>query len=335
MNAARRQFDHEAQLRSYERRSGSGARVYAYDPAKADGCVVSIRINSAYAVSKGVQGKASPEVQFDMCLIREQLRGLRSQPGLYWNGSKPDLRSWRTALVRHDGASRGGLAHAMLKGHRKAYEVARALGFGDAGPREAWRRRGSCAVVGGAPSLARAANGARIDAHDVVIRFNDHPSGGRYARSVGNRSTFRVLNSLYAALPSPDPSAQSLQVCQNGRKVLSAVERAAADGHAKRHLLDPEVYRTFYEHFGSGGLTGALGVWFALSMCESVELHGFSSPCELGTKYTHYHTAVEHMERVQVNTVKVALWTHALRCAGLVAWAPPDDGDADHWCSGP
>jgi hypothetical protein len=35
------------------------------------------------------------------------------------------------------------------------------------------------------------------------------------------------------------------------------------------------------------------------------------------------------MERVQVNTVKVALWTHALRCAGLVEWAPPDDGDGD------
>lgn len=230
----------------------------------------------------------------------------------------------------------------MLRGLRKASDAALRLGFGGPGPRAAWRPFGTCAVVGGAPSLAAARNGAQIDAHDAVFRFNDHPAGGPYARAVGNRTTLRVLNALYAAADPPaavggrtrgEGEARVLQTCQSGRRIGAAIERAAADGHARRHLIEPEVYRAFYEHFGSGGLTGAIAVWFALAACSSVTLYGFSSPCELGAKYTHYHSAINNMERVQVNTVKVALWTHALRCAGLVRWAGPRGGD--HWCAAP
>ncbi|KAJ1622979.1 glycosyltransferase family 29-domain-containing protein, partial [Pavlovales sp. CCMP2436] len=335
MNAARRLFDQDAQLRSYERPTHDGARVYAYSPVElVNNCTVGMRVNADYAVGKGIQGKAKVVVEFDVCLVRAQLASLRALPMLYWNGSKPDLHLWRSAMIRHDGASRGGKSHGMLKGYRKGSDLALDLGFGRAGPKAAWQRYGKCAVVGGAPSLTRASNGPLINSHDAVIRFNDHPAGGAYSKSAGARSTFRMFNSLYAEAPSTDPTAQVLQVCQNGKRVRGAIERAAADGHDKRHMLEPEVYRTFYEHFGSGGLTGALGVWFALAMCDEVTLFGFSSPCELGAKYTHYHSETAYMERVQVNTVKVALWTWALRCAGLVRWAPPLDGsDPDHQCA--
>jgi hypothetical protein len=334
MNAARRPFDAEAQLKVWQEKTGTAPRVYAYEPVEAEGCLVRTRVNDDYAPT-GLQGHAKPVVIFDICKIRAQVAYLRALGNLFWNGSKPDLQAWRAAMVQHDGASRGGSAHGMLRGYRKASERALALGFGDFGPRNAWRTYRRCAVVGGAPSLERASNGAAINAHDAVYRFNDHPVGPRYARSVGNRTTYRVLNSLYAEQPSPDRRAQTIQICQRQKRLLGAVERTAADGHARRHMIEPEVYRTFYEHFGSGGLTGSLGVWFAIGACRSVRLFGFSSPCELGTKYRHYHSDVSFMERVQVNTVKVALWTHMLRCAGIVEWAPPDDGNGDHWCSGP
>ncbi|KAJ1625958.1 hypothetical protein T492DRAFT_879199 [Pavlovales sp. CCMP2436] len=38
-----------------------------------------------------------------------------------------------------------------------------------------------------------------------------------------------------------------------------------------------------------------------------VSLYGFSSPCDLGTKYRHYYPGFKYTERVQVNTVKVVL----------------------------
>jgi len=325
LNTARVDFPESAQFRSYQAAPENPRRVFAFsevEPANATTCELRARINDEYAVKKGVQGKAKAYVHFNVCQMRSALADLRRSPsGLYWNGSQPDLRFWRPALIAHDGASRGGKAHSMLKGHRKASALASELGFTTGGPRNAWRTYRTCAVVGGAPSLAVEAHGDEIDTHDAVIRFNDHPAGGAFARHVGSRTTFRVLNSLYASLPSPAPTEQIIQMCQTGRRVSSAMARAAQEGHARRHLLDPEIYRTYYETFGSGGLTGSLGLWFALAACERVSLYGFSTPCDLGSKYRHYHIHTGlNMERVQVNTVKVVLWTHLLWCSGLVAY---------------
>lgn len=326
MNAGRREFDGSAQLRDDEPHPADSRRVYAFSPVTASACELRTRVNADYAVKKGVQGKASADVAFDVCLIRQQIASLRALPsGLFWNGSAPDLQLWRGALIRHDGRSRGGSAHGMLRGHRKGSALAAELGFTSGAPARAWQRYRTCAVVGGAPTLiSRARLGRAIDQHDAVLRFNDHPTGGRYGPYVGNRTHFRILNSLYAAAPPPRSTEHVLQFVQSGKRVASAMVRAARDGHARRHLVEPEVYRTFFLHFGSGGLTGALGVWFALGMCERVSLYGFSSPCDLGRKYTHYHSALAHKERMQVNTVKVVLWTRALACARLVRWAPFD-----------
>lgn len=58
-----------------------------------------------------------------------------------------------------------------------------------------WR---SCAVVGNSGALRFAEMGLAIDSHDVVMRLNQAPAQ-QYGRFVGYRTTFRLLNNLWAA----------------------------------------------------------------------------------------------------------------------------------------
>ena len=52
----------------------------------------------------------------------------------------------------------------------------------------------TCAVVGSAGHLLHGEHGEHIDAHDVVVRFNTVPVGGKLAKNVGTRTTMRFLN---------------------------------------------------------------------------------------------------------------------------------------------
>lgn len=51
----------------------------------------------------------------------------------------------------------------------------------------------SCALVGSGGSLLFARHGAEIDAHDVVMRFNDAPTRG-FEAMVGRRTTHRLIS---------------------------------------------------------------------------------------------------------------------------------------------
>lgn len=53
----------------------------------------------------------------------------------------------------------------------------------------------SCALVSSAGSLVDSKLGEQIDSHDLVLRFNDAPSGGVYAQDVGSKTTVRIVNS--------------------------------------------------------------------------------------------------------------------------------------------
>ena len=57
----------------------------------------------------------------------------------------------------------------------------------------------ACAVVGSSGALLHAQYGSRIDAADVIVRFNNAPAGGRFAPMVGSRTDVRVLNSHAAS----------------------------------------------------------------------------------------------------------------------------------------
>ncbi|KAG8466087.1 hypothetical protein KFE25_005657 [Diacronema lutheri] len=348
LNASRRLFSDAAQLRARDVRRARAPRapprlVGAFDVLEGDaaGCAARVRVNAQYALSKGIQGRASPDVHLDACAWASALRHVRRLPSVLWNGTTPRANSaeWAAAVRAHDRSARGGALDVAVRAY-VAY-AARAASAGVATPAVAAigrpRRYGTCAVVGGAPSISAGRRGVEIDAHDAVFRFNDHPAGGRFAPMTGRRTTVRILNAMWAGRQLP-PDARAggdrggagglyVQVCKRETTFEYALRAPL-----RRVLVEPELLRTFYALFGTGGLTGALGVWLALGWCTSVSLYGFSSPCELGGKYRHYSSALRrrraYSERVQVNTVKVSLWAHALRCAKLVRWAPSaSDGD--------
>ncbi|KAJ1635458.1 glycosyltransferase family 29-domain-containing protein, partial [Pavlovales sp. CCMP2436] len=282
-------------------------RMNAFTIVSATRCVIRVEINRKFTYV-GPQGAALPLVEFDLCLAARLLEVLRARPSLFWDGGFPS----------NEGCDWGAVPGFDGKAHAGRY-----------------KRHATCALVGGAPGLLAADYGQSIDAHDAVVRFNDHPAGGEHTAQVGLRTTHRLTNCVYASMPVSEsaalpwmrPSAlngsEIVQVCTRAHRFKLAVEQIAHDGPQHRHAISPETLCGFYEHFQTGGLTGAIGVWFVLGMCESVTLFGFSSPCDLGTPYSHYHSSDKFFELLQVNTVKVILWTHALRCAGLLHWALP------------
>ncbi|XP_022669785.1 beta-galactoside alpha-2,6-sialyltransferase 2-like isoform X2 [Varroa destructor] len=59
----------------------------------------------------------------------------------------------------------------------------------------------TCAIVSSAGSILKSHLGREIDAHDVVLRFNNAPAGGFFAEDVGSRTTHRVINSQVVTKP--------------------------------------------------------------------------------------------------------------------------------------
>lgn len=62
---------------------------------------------------------------------------------------------------------------------------------------ESWKRfrkRETCSVVSSSGALLGSNMGKHIDSHDVVIRFNDAPTGN-YSADVGSKTSIRILNS--------------------------------------------------------------------------------------------------------------------------------------------
>ncbi len=57
----------------------------------------------------------------------------------------------------------------------------------------------SCGVVSSSGSLKGSGLGSRIDANDVVVRFNNAPTKG-YERDVGTKTSLRIVNSQVRTL---------------------------------------------------------------------------------------------------------------------------------------
>lgn len=58
------------------------------------------------------------------------------------------------------------------------------------------KKYASCAIVGNSGMLVYGKNGAEIDSHEMVMRFNGAPTKGLEDR-VGSKTTFRLVNSKW------------------------------------------------------------------------------------------------------------------------------------------
>eukprot|EP00232_Nephroselmis_pyriformis_P027656 CAMPEP_0182869950 /NCGR_PEP_ID=MMETSP0034_2-20130328/10238_1 /TAXON_ID=156128 /ORGANISM="Nephroselmis pyriformis, Strain CCMP717" /LENGTH=247 /DNA_ID=CAMNT_0025002433 /DNA_START=26 /DNA_END=765 /DNA_ORIENTATION=- len=150
-----------------------------------------------------------------------------------------------------------------------------------------------CAVVGNSADLKGGGLGASIDRHDAVVRLNNAPTRGGYAADVGAKTTARVTNHYYAA-DSPGleklPEGREILVLRShlgvGRKIFERWPRgrAAGPGQVPLYLMHLPDY---FEN--SAKASGVLALTFAASICDKVDVYGFTVDAGF-TKWYRYFT---------------------------------------------
>jgi len=182
---------------------------------------------------------------------------------------------------------------------RACESVGRALQ--SANRRPAPLKYASCAVVGSGGGLRGSGDGADIDAHEAVLRFNSAVLGPEFAHDVGNRTT------LWVASHSPwrqhifgsSPPAEAVLYCFN-----PWLGKCHADVLSLRPPFPPalminpalvsltmRLQNRFARHTAHSirPSTGLVGVVLALAMCDEVTLFGFGNVSDGRTSSTCNH----------------------------------------------
>ena len=172
----------------------------------------------------------------------------------------------------------------------------------------AWHRRlpsgRTCAVVGSSGTLLNERLGAVIDAHDVVLRFNNAPVG-QFTPIVGSRTSVRVLNTHAAAaiiqqcgtftLTGACNVAANASCCptehvllNSGRQsIVECYRRVCTNSNApnlksllENHSLVHAFERASHPKLGriTSVMSGAYGMAAAVHLCtERIDVYGFTS----------------------------------------------------------
>ncbi|KAM3704316.1 hypothetical protein ACJW31_04G167300 [Castanea mollissima] len=140
------------------------------------------------------------------------------------------------------------------------------------------RQFGRCAVIGNSGDLLKTKFGREIDSYDVVIRENGAPVQN-YSDYVGKKSTFRLLNRGSAKALDKVVELDDMGSAERRKEVL-IVKTTIHDIMNKMIREVPiknPVYLMLGGSFGSAAKgTGLKALEFALSICESVDMYGFT-----------------------------------------------------------
>ncbi|XP_054804645.1 sialyltransferase-like protein 2 isoform X2 [Prosopis cineraria] len=135
------------------------------------------------------------------------------------------------------------------------------------------RQFGRCAVIGNSGDLLKTKFGKEIDGYEAVIRENGAPTQN-YTEYVGKKNTFRLLNRGSAK------ALDKVAELDEQRKEVLIVKTTIHDIMSKMIREVPitnPVYLMLGASFGSAAKgTGLKALEFALSICESVDMYGFT-----------------------------------------------------------
>ncbi|KAK7320153.1 hypothetical protein RJT34_04887 [Clitoria ternatea] len=132
---------------------------------------------------------------------------------------------------------------------------------------------GRCAVIGNSGDLLKTKFGKEIDGYDVVIRENGAPTQN-YTDYVGTKSTFRLLNrgsakALDKVIELDEQRKEVLIVKTTIHDIMNQMIREIP--------IKVPVYLMLGASFGSAAKgTGLKALEFALSICDSVDMYGFT-----------------------------------------------------------
>ncbi|KAF3438517.1 hypothetical protein FNV43_RR21279 [Rhamnella rubrinervis] len=135
------------------------------------------------------------------------------------------------------------------------------------------RQFGRCAVIGNSGDLLKTKFGKEIDGYDAVLRENGAPIEN-YTDHVGRKSTFRLLNRGSAK------ALDKVVELDESRKEVLIIKTTIHDIMSKMIQEIPiknPVYLMLGASFGSAAKgTGLKALEFALSICDSVDMYGFT-----------------------------------------------------------
>ena len=149
-------------------------------------------------------------------------------------------------------------------------------------------------MVGSAGHLLNSSMGVSIDAHEMVLRFNEAPITG-YERDVGARTTHRILTALgvsshirdfIAQSVFPKPDREELIFLPKFHGSRSGIEEYLYwlnRGHGKGvHLFSISFVHFAWKTISSRNsdqvpTSGFLGILWAMDSCDQVDTYGMGS----------------------------------------------------------
>eukprot|EP00252_Welwitschia_mirabilis_P001267 TRINITY_DN11160_c0_g1_i1.p1 TRINITY_DN11160_c0_g1~~TRINITY_DN11160_c0_g1_i1.p1 ORF type:complete len:468 (-),score=57.74 TRINITY_DN11160_c0_g1_i1:28-1431(-) len=169
------------------------------------------------------------------------------------------------------------------------------------------RQFGTCAVVGNSGDLLKNEFGEEIDAHEVVIRDNEAPVNEKYAKHVGLKRDFRlIVRGVARNLPKVvNGSVDEVQI------IKSVIHK---DFNAMIKELPNPVYlfQGIVLRRGAKG-TGMKSIELALSMCDSIDIYGFTVDPGY-TEWTRYFST----PRKGHNPLQGRAYYQLLECLGVI-----------------
>uniref|UniRef100_A0ACD5ZBQ6 Uncharacterized protein n=1 Tax=Avena sativa TaxID=4498 RepID=A0ACD5ZBQ6_AVESA len=178
---------------------------------------------------------------------------------------------------------------------------------------------GRCAVVGNSGDLLKTKFGDEIDSYDVVIRENGAPVQN-YTEYVGTKSTFRLLNR--GSAKALDKVVELDEAKKEALIVKTTIHDAMNQMIRELPITNP-VYLMLGTSFGSSAKgTGLKALEFALSICDSVDMYGFT--VDPGYKeWTRYFSE----SRKGHTPLHGRAYYQMMECLGLVKIHSPMRGD--------
>lgn len=178
-----------------------------------------------------------------------------------------------------------------------------------------------CAVIGNSGDLLKTRFGKEIDGYDAVVRENGAPMQN-YTDYVGKKSTFRLLNRGSAKALD---KVVELDETRKETLIIKTTIHDIMNKMIQEVPINNPVYLMLGASFGSAAKgTGLKALEFALSICESVDMYGFT--VDPGYKeWTRYFS-----ESRQGHTpLHGRAYYQMMECLGLIKIHSPMRADPD------
>jgi len=146
----------------------------------------------------------------------------------------------------------------------------------------------TCAVVGSSGLLLFHQQGAAIDAHQAVVRFNAAPTAG-FEEFVGTKTTVRFVNRLHFGFQEKTTETVLQQVTTE--EALQQFLTLKKEMPAQRFfMVAPSFHKLVVSQLVKPPTNGLYGVVFALQRCQQISLFGFFRGSDAHVPYHYFDT---------------------------------------------